>query len=369
MATIKKLRKKKQALKAGGVTADEQAQLARLNNRIDKLKLAKDSEIGVPKTSEDAANDLLKEGARLYNQGEGYTPYAGDRVADFAPETEQAFRGITSTANDQAAGGLGTSSTDLVSRLLAGNINADALNSNVSDIASGSSGLTTEADLRDLLAKSSNEAYQDVIDTEAGKLTDDITRAIGFGNEGAIGSAYHTGAITDQVGDLRSRMAADKWDSNIANQSGILNQITGVQGNNIANRLNASTALSGEQFGNIGNLLSGINLAPTATSSLYDPYSRLGQVGAAREGQDTAEIQAAMDKFTEGDMQNLNRLGSLASLIGGTGTLASTPQAQTSSNPFGSILGGGILGNQLTSGSTLGTLAGGGLGLLGSLFS
>lgn len=205
-------------------------------------------------------------------------------------------------------------------------------------------GILGGQDYRDLLAKSGNEAWAGAVDTQANKLSDDITRQIGGG--ASFGSAAHTGTIVDQVGDFRQKAISDEFQKNIANQAGILGNMQGSQ-----------LAAAG-QAGDIYN-------------QQYLPFQQLARVGAANEDFATRQLQSRLDNFNTRQAAPWNRLNSAFNIFSGAGNSGNVTTPPN--NIFGNTLGGGILGYQsgLQGGGSGfgGALLGGGLGILGSLFS
>lgn len=276
--------------------------------------------------------------------------------------------------------------------------NANALSSNVGGIASGAEGIGTEGDYRSLM-RSVDPDFENTVQNTANDITDQLNRSFGGAN---FGSAGHTDYLTKQVGDVVGKMRSDNFNQNLANKAGILGSISGIQGSNIANRLGAAGALSGEQSGNraqqsgilgqvggfegdnlnrilsaagllsgeqqqgfnntrgvlgdlanlsqqdIQNRLAGLGVADSVYNSQYLPAERLAGVGAAKEAKDAERLQADMDRFAIEDMSDWDRLMSAFGIASGTGSQGNrvVQSVQQPSNPWSSILGGGILASQ-----------------------
>ncbi|MCP4386543.1 MAG: hypothetical protein GY798_34890 [Hyphomicrobiales bacterium] len=268
----------------------------------------------------------VKDAKGLYRQGLGFNPFPGKWYVDESGATDNALRKMAKIAK----GGhkLGKQSTGFVGDLVGGAYNPDV------------------SSYRALLGNTNNETFQGVIDTQAGKLGDDITRQFGGS---AFGSAAHSGTIADQVGEFRNKMASDNWHRNNMMQRGLLGDITGV-----------------EQMG-VQNQMAGLSAAPGAYDFQYAPWERLAGVGAAREGYDAAKLEGKMNKFTAKDMADLNRLGWYSGQIGGGGNYGTTTsQVSNAGNPWGGAAAGALGG--LRTGAAIGMpLLGAGLGGIAGL--
>lgn len=321
-----------------------------------------------------ALKGILSDAGKLYDKKRGFHPYKGQGWVDFAPETEQALSSMTGIAKqgNPFYGG----SADFTKSLIGGDYQLDpsgfqsllgqgpnALQTYGTDIASGANGIGTEGDYRNLFNAVDPE-FEKVVQKTAGDLTDQIGRTFGGAS---YGSAQHTGTIADQVGSAVSQMRSQNFNNNLQNRLGILGNISGIQGQNIGNQLSAAGALSGEQqaglnlqrglYGDIANLgqqdignrLSGLGVADSVYNSQYLPSQMLAGVGAAREGKSAEELQAKMDKAEIKDQNDWDRLMSYFGIATGTGAQGNrtTTTVQQPSNPWSSILGGGLLASQL----------------------
>ena len=256
----------------------------------------------------------LQGASNLYNQGAGFTP-------SMSQQTLGGLQGIEDVAGqgnplNQAAtaNALGVLQSGGMSPWQSGALGGTY------DIATGGRNVGTEGDYRGLLGQASNPYYQQVVDTEAGKLTDDINR--GFSGAGRYGSTANTGAIADQVGQFRAAMANANYNQGIANQRGILGDITGVQGQNIANTMGAGGLIN--QAGNAAQGLAAqySGLTPTLYDQGYAPSRMLGQAGSAYDAYNYAMGQAPW-----------NRLGAMSGVVGpiaGMGGTATGTQTQPS---------------------------------------
>lgn len=181
-------------------------------------------------------------------------------------------------------------------------------------------GYSTDA-VSGILQGNGNPFWTAAIDTQAGKLTDDINRSVA--GAGRYGSAFHAGTVADNVGNFREKALADNWNSNVTNQ------------------LNAVAA------------------APGAYGQRFLPAQALSGVGG------------------QIDQQPWTRLNNYAGIAGPIANAGSTATGTTSGRPnyaapFGGILGGAQIGTNpallaATGGNSawLGPLLGGAAGLFG----
>ena len=168
--------------------------------------------------------------------------------------------------------------------------------------------------------------FRQMVDTEAGKLGDDVSAQFGGSS---FGSAGHTNALTSGIGDFRNRMIAGQYNQGVANQLGA------------------------------------ISAAPGAYEQQYAPAERLAQVGAANDDLSTRKLQSKLDKWYGRQDMPWQRLGNYANIVNGAGQgFANTRAAATPpANPFGGAIGGGMLGASVGMPGL-----GAGLGLLSGLF-
>lgn len=241
----------------------------------------------------------VSEATRLYNQQKGFNVPNFQTWVPYSDTTKQGMQGILGQAGQ--GNPLAGQSQEALSGILGGDP------------------ITSE--------------FRQLVDTEAGKLGDDITRQFGGAS---FGSAGHTNALTSGIGDFRNRMIAGQYNQGVANQ------------------------------------LNAVSAAPGVYEQQFAPYQKMLQVGGMQDDLATRQLQSELDKFNAGQNEPWSRLNALLGVATGAGSpyynMAST---QTPSNPFMSALGGGLLGYQggaQGGGSGFGGALLGG-GLLGSLFS
>lgn len=275
--------------------------------------------------------------------------------------------------------------------------NANGVDQYGRPIASGETAINTEGDYRGLLNAVDPE-FEKVVGQTANDLGDQIQRQFGGASYGAPENAKY---LTEGVGNVVSQMRSQNFNQNLQNKTGLLNNITGLQGTNIGNQLNAAGMLSGEQLGNraqqssilgqigsfenqninnrlnaagmlsgeqqtgfsnnrgllqdmtgiqqqdINNRNQGIAQADSVYNSQYLPAQMQAQVGNAYDTKNQQILDAKMDRYNQNQMSDWDRLAQYFGIASGTGTQGGTTTTSQPSNPLSSILGGGLLASQL----------------------
>ena len=194
------------------------------------------------------------------------------------------------------------------------------------------------------------------------------------------------------VGFAPTSMALDMVRDNALDPNGMTAQTANVVRQNLMGTnplLNAAfqPAINQvqSQFAKAGRYGSGANqqalataLAPIAYQAQQDAVSQAPQaanmaaqqlagVGAAREGQSQAELQAQIDKFNFEQNKDASKLAAYMGLVGG-GTVGSNTIQPVARNSAASALGGALGGAQLGKNAgfdpMMGAIGGGLLGLL-----
>lgn len=113
-----------------------------------------------------------------------------------------------------------------------------------------------------------------------------------------------------------------------------------------------------------------IQQAPAAYEFGFADMNKLAQVGAAREAQEQAELQADMQRFQFEQARPQQKLADyLKMIMGGSGALGTQTVTPITRNPATGFLGGAMSGMQLGQGTGIGGGTGALLGgLLGGLF-
>jgi hypothetical protein len=243
--------------------------------------------------------------ARMFNSAgsEFSDDYA--RLGQMNPNAiTQNLRGIA------AEGGLNPNQYDRL-----GNLNPSAVTQNLRGVAGGDHTLGTMTnleklygatgrrgadeigDLENLRARSSNEGFGRVIDEQVGKTADDVNRQ--FSMSGRYGSGAHTGVLTEELGNLRDRMASNNWQQNVANERGLLGDISGVGSQTL-----------GQQQGLLGDIR---GLRQSDLSNRMGAVGMLGDEQQQRFGNEMGIVGAK----TGLQQQNIaNRLGASGMLSG-----------------------------------------------------
>jgi hypothetical protein len=186
---------------------------------------------------------------------------------------------------------------------------ADPANSNLSGIASGTQGIRTEGDYRNILAQAGGRsaAEQYLTDTAAGNyLTDGnpyyrqrLDKEIGdatakmqtmYAGKGRYGSMTAQKGIGEMTGNMLLQGLESDYNRERENQLRAVGMIDDQRNTGIGNRLAAVSGLTGVQGQNIGNQMA-------ATGQLTDARAReagmLSDISGARFGADRANTEAA----------------------------------------------------------------------------
>ena len=317
------------------------------------------------------AKDLYKSGTgfEAYGTGNGKKPWT-----EFSDQTNSALgtmQGLASQPNPFYQG-----QSQFNSGLLNGQFNLDqsgyqnlmgnnpnAIAQYGTGIASGAQGIGTEGDYRAML-NGENDAYNQVRQNTANTLGDQIQRQFGGAS---YGSASNADYLTKGVGNVLSQMDSNNYFQRQGLKQGLLNDITGVQGQNISNRLNAAGMLSGEQQGafsnnrgllgdmsNLSNLdiqnrLQGLDRADSTYNSQYLPAQMMAGVGGAYDAKNQQILDAKMNKYNTNNMAPWDRLSQYFGIASGTGAQGQRATTTTSqpTDIWSKLLGGGLLASQL----------------------
>lgn len=285
----------------------------------------------------------MEEAAKLAQNNKGFNAYPGQAWTDYSGQTLSGLSSMEQLASQPNQ--FYQPNADFTSGLVAGQYNPNAIAQYGTGIASGAQGINTEADYRNLY-NTTNTNFNEALDTQASKLTDDIARTFGGAS---FGSAASTGALVDQVGDLRTQAMSDQYNTEQAFKAGLLGDISGVQGQNISNQLSAAGALSGEQQLGTQNQMAGVGLSDQVYQSQYLPSERMLGVGAAYDAKAGEQLQAQMDQYNIDQQANWNRLAAAYPYFSGTGASSSTITTEQPTDPWSKIIGGGLLASQMVS--------------------
>lgn len=288
------------------------------------------------------AAPLFEKGAadamRLYNQGVGGKVYSGDTVAAWGPRLTAGVQALTNAGNSSPAF---TASQNKYSQYLGGQPSytnairdtaneirvrdgsltgfdeamtgartvADPANQNLAGIGSGSQGIRTEADYRNILAQAGGQSAAEkyLTDTAAGNyLTDGnpyyrqrLDKEIGdatakmqtmYAGKGRYGSMTAQRGIGEMTGNMLLQGLEQDYNRERENQLRAVGMIDDQRNSGIGNRLAAVSGLTGVQGQNINNQMA-------ATGQLTDARAReagmLSDIAGARFGAERANVDAA----------------------------------------------------------------------------
>jgi hypothetical protein len=322
---------------------------------------------------------ILGDAKDLYNSGSGFKAYgsAGSGKqpwTDFSSQTQNALgtmQGLASNPNPFYSG-----AKNFTQGLMGGQYNLDqsgyqglmgknpnAISQYGKGIASGAQGINTEGDYRSMLGNADAD-FNNVVQNTANDLGDQIQRQFGGASYGAGQNADY---LTKGVGDQVAKMRSDNYFNNQNLKQGLLNNISGVQGQNIGNRLNAAGMLSGEQQGafnntrgllgdmsnlsqqDIANRQSGVGMMDSVYNSQYLPAQQMAGVGGAYDAKNSEILGAKMDRYNTNQMSEWDRLAQYFGVASGTGAQGNRATTTTSqpTDIWSKLLGGGLLASQV----------------------
>jgi len=283
----------------------------------------------------------MEEAAKLAQKGKGFGAYPEQAWTDYSPQTLSGLNTMEQLASQPNP--FYQPNADFTSGLVAGAYNPNANAQYATGIASGAQGITTEGAYQDLY-DNTNQYFNEALDTQSAKLADDIARTFGGAS---FGSAASTGAVVDQVGDLRTQAMADQYNTEQAFKAGLLGDISGVQGQNITNQLAAAGQLSAEEQLGVQNQIAGVGLSDSVYQSQYLPAAAMLGVGAAYDAKEMEKLQAQMSQYDIEQQQPWNLLGAAYPYFTGTGASTSTVTTEQPTDPWSTIVGGGLLASQM----------------------
>ncbi len=283
--------------------------------------------------------DAMKTADKYLDKGKGFKAYPGEGYVPFSSETNQALSGIAGKA--QQGNPFYSGASNFTQGLLGGQYNLDQ---------SGYQGLmgqgpNTEADYRAML-DGENEAYNQVRQTTANTLGDQIQRQFGGASYGAPENASY---LTKGVGDVLTQMDSNNYFQRQGLKQGLLNNITGVQQQNFDNTRGLLGDMSNLSQQDINNRMGGLSMMDSVYQSQFLPDQMLAGVGAAKEAKSGEQLQADMDKFNIKQMAPWDRLAQAYGIFSGTGAQGSraTTSVSQPTDIFSKLLGGGLLASQI----------------------
>lgn len=258
--------------------------------------------------------DLLGQASSQFAQGQEYAPFA--TTVPFSNQTNTALQGIEAKATQGSP--LAGQAQSSLSDLLGGT-------GNYGNLASTARG--------DFL--NANPYLNAMFSSAKGNVQDAVNSQ--FSQAGRTGSGSHEGVLASRLGDLATNIYGQNYAQERQNQLGAQ--------------------------GTLGNLaLSGIGQLPGVQEAQYSDLNKLGQVGAAYEGQAQTQLQDALNRWNfqqETPWTNLQRYAQILGGIGGAGGTQTATSSQPN-NTLGQLLGVGAGIAGLATGNPF--LAMGGLG-------
>lgn len=281
----------------------------------------------------------MKQADKYLDKGKGFKAFPGEGYVPFSGETNQALGGIANKARqgNPFYGG----AADFTGGLLGGQFNLDQ--SGYQNLMG--QGPNTEGDYRSML-DGENDAYNQVRQTTANTLGDQIQRQFGGASYGAPENASY---LTKGVGDVIAQMDSNNYFQRQGMKQGLLNNITGVQQQNFDNTRGLLGDMSNLSQQDINNRMGGLSMMDSVYNSQFLPDQMLAGVGAAREAKSGEQLQAQMDKFNIKQMAPWDRLAQAYGIFSGTGAQGnrSTTSVSQPTDIWSKLLGGGMLASQI----------------------
>ena len=277
----------------------------------------------------------LSEAKELY--GEQPTYYPGQTTVGFAPESEMAL----SAARERALAGspLVSGAQSLTSKAMAGELQNLAM-PYAQSLAGGVNlgepiGMMRQTARGDFLSGSPglSAAIERALDPVEERLQAAQSMA------GRYGSAYGQRAAADAMSRVAGDIAYQDYASERANQLAAQQNLAALQEAQYGSALRGMGALGQLSSADLQRRLGAAAAAPGMADLDYADLARLGAVGAAREGQSQAELQADIDRFNFEQAQPLSSLANYMATVQG-GTVGSDRVTPYFRNPTGDFLSG-----------------------------
>lgn len=184
-------------------------------------------------------------------------------------------------------------------------------------LAGGSGPSLTEQTLGDVArGKYLNETdpnFQSLIDRAANGTAADINASIGA--DGRYGSDVHVGALTDEIGALRTNAAVGERNMQLGRQRDALAAIEGTRQQGVNNAFGAQAAL------------------PGLFSAKAAPSAAIGAVGAARDANEQGILSGRYDLATRQSNAWTDLIAKLTSAAAGNAAGSGTSTVSTSTQP------------------------------------
>ncbi len=243
-----------------------------------------------------------KEAGNLYASGSGGNTYTGSTVSPLSDTTLSGANQLaTAGANTNTAGtrplfeGLGAAATG-----------PSYAEQNLSGLASGQD----------------NPYFEQALSGQLGKTASQVQSQ--FSGAGRYGSGANVGALTNELGNIRSSALSNQWNQNIQNQLAATGQMDSAKQAGIGQGLQATNAMSNQDQQQFQNALTG------AGATL--------QAGGLLDTQAQKQLTDQVNQWYAQDNQDWNRLGLLQSAAAGAAGQYGTQSGQSStSNPMGAL--------------------------------
>eukprot|EP00919_Chromeraceae_sp_WS-2016_P067378 GHVR01159221.1.p1 GENE.GHVR01159221.1~~GHVR01159221.1.p1 ORF type:complete len:321 (+),score=67.17 GHVR01159221.1:1302-2264(+) len=277
----------------------------------------------------------LSEAKELYGQQPEY--YRGPTTVGFAPESEMAL----AATRQRALGGspLVSGAQSLTGQAMAGKLQNLAM--------PYAQGLAGGANLGESIGMMRQTARGDFLGGSPG-LSGAIQRALDPVEErmqamqsgaGRYGSGYGQKAAADAMGRVAADVAYQDYASERANQLAAQQNLAALQEAQYGSQLRGMGALGELSAADIQRRLGAAAAAPGMAELDYADLAKLGAVGAAREGQSQAELQADIERFNMEQQQPLMSLANYMATVQG-GTVGGQSTRPVFRNPTGDFLSG-----------------------------
>lgn len=238
------------------------------------------------------------EAINLYNSGAGGNVYTGPTVADLSGTT---MGGINALA------GAGANTNTAQTRPLFQGIGAAATGPSYS-----------EQNLGQIASGQDNPYFEQAIEGQLGKTAAQVQS--NFSGAGRFGSGANVGALTNELGNIRSSALSNQWNQNIQNQLAANGQMDASKQAGLGLGLSATNALANQDQQQFQNALTG------AGAQL--------QAGGLLDNQAQKQLSDQINQFYAQDNQDWNRLGLLqAAASGAAGPYGTQHGESSSSNP------------------------------------
>lgn len=311
------------------------------------------------KPAQKPLKDVMGKAENLYDNKKGFGVYGGDWSVGPDADTNQALNRMSALAG--RGNGLAGNQMGLSSALMGGQHDPDQSKYQAMYGQAGQFADNARSGIQGLMGRTNNDAFNAALDTQIGKLGDDVTRQFGGSS---FGAGSHAGMLGDVLGEARTSAMANNFYNQANLERGLMGDLSGVDQNLLGQRAGLAGAMTNAGQLGVQNRLAGQGFADRAYNSQYLPYERQAQVGATREGYDASQLQGDMNRYNARQASPWDRLNAYSGLIGGAsqGYGTQTSNVSTPSNPWGSAAGGALLGGQ-----AMGPLGAAGGGLLGFL--